>query len=29
MKAENGEEMLGYYSEHLTEALGKGAYDAE
>jgi hypothetical protein len=28
-KAENGEEMPGYYSEQLTEALGKGAYDAE
>jgi hypothetical protein len=28
-KAENGEEMLGYYSEQLTEAIGKGAYDAE
>jgi hypothetical protein len=28
-KAENGEEMPGYYSEQLTEAIGKGEYDAE
>ena len=28
-EAENGEEMPGYYSEQLTEAIGKGAYDAE
>jgi len=29
MKPENREEMPGYYSEQLTEALGKGAYDAK
>ncbi len=29
MRAENGEEMPGYYTEKLTEALGKGSYDAE
>jgi hypothetical protein len=28
-KVENGEEMPGYYSEQLTEAISKGAYDAE
>ncbi len=28
-KDENGEEMPGYYSEQLTEAIGRGAYDAE
>jgi len=29
MKENNGEDMPGYYSEQLTDALGKGAYDAE
>jgi len=28
-RADNGEEIPGYYSEQLTEAIGKGAYDAE
>ena len=28
-KPENGEDLPGYYSEQLTEAIGKGAYDAE
>jgi len=28
-KAGNGEEIPRYYSEQLTEAIGKGAYDAE
>ncbi len=28
-RAENGEEMAGYYMEQLTETLGKGAYDAD
>ena len=28
-KAENGEEMPGYYSEHLIGEIGRGAYDQE
>ncbi len=28
-KAENGEQMPGYYSEELTVAIGRGAYDPE
>jgi hypothetical protein len=28
-RAENGEEMPGYYTEQLTEALGKGTYEAD
>ena len=28
-RAENGEDMPGYYTEQLTEVMGKGSYDAE